>query len=168
MLCVLMEIKKDHNVYARNSIIDTKTADSPSVMRFDTAIIKIYIQYHCHGRWHLLKIHLNQLGHPKKHLTQGRWLLLLQIDTCQAANSILTIKIKFKWNLIISGLPVTTGCGVFILIIILSIAISLSTETEKTFPYQVTGMLQKENTVNTFYFLRMLAYFFIALLSLQL
>lgn len=129
-------------------------------MRFDTAIIKIYIQYHCHGRWHLLKIHLNQLGHPKKHLTQGRWLLLLQIDTCQAANIILTIKIKFKWNLIMSGLPVTTGRGVFILIIILSIAISVSTETEKTFPYHVTGMLlKKENTVNTFYFLRMLAYF---------
>lgn len=164
-----MEIKKDHNVYARNSIIDTKTADSPSVMRFDTAIIKIYIQYHCHGRWHLLKIHLNQLGHPKKRLTQGRWLLLLQIDTCQAANSILTIKIKFKWNLIISGLPVTTGCGVFILIIILSIAISVSTETEKTFLYQVTGMLlKKENAVNTFYFIRMLAYFFVTLLSLQL
>ena len=45
-----MEIKKDHNVYARNSITDTKTADSPSVMRFDTGIIKIHIQYHCHGR----------------------------------------------------------------------------------------------------------------------
>ena len=165
MLCVLMEIKKDHNVYARNSVIDTKTADSPSVMRLDTAIIKIYIQYHCHGRWHLLKIHLNQLGHPKKHLTQGRWLLLLQIDTCQAANSILII----KWNLIMSGLPVTTGRGVFILIIILSFAISVSTETEKTFLYQVTGMLlKKENTVNTFYFFRMLVYFFIALLSLQL
>ena len=68
-----------------------------------------------------------------------------------------------------SGLPVTTGRGVFILIMILSIAISVSTETEKTFLYQVTGMLlKKENTVNTFYFFRMLAYFFIALLSLQL
>ena len=50
MFCVLMEIKKDHNVYAMNSIIDTKTADSPSVMRLDTAIIKIYIQYHYHRR----------------------------------------------------------------------------------------------------------------------
>jgi len=50
MLCVLMEIKKDHNAYARNSMIDTKATDSPSVMRLDTAIIKIYIQYHRHGR----------------------------------------------------------------------------------------------------------------------